>query len=73
MEKKIEEGDSVKLNIDNSPNMAIEKTDGKTATCIWFDKNQRFNKEEFLVEDLIFIRKKEHEKAGIGFGKTGIN
>jgi len=70
MEHKIEEGDTVKLNIDNSPNMSIEKVSGKNATCIWFDKNQRFNKEEFLIEDLVFIRKKEQAKGGIGFGKT---
>ena len=69
MEHKIEEGDTVKLNIDNAPNMAIEKVAGKNATCIWFDKNQRFNKEEFLIEDLIFLRKKD-EKNGIGFGKN---
>lgn len=70
MEHKIKEGDTVKLNIDNAPNMAIEKvSDNKTATCIWFDKNQRFNKEEFLIEDLVFIRKKD-EKSGIGFGKS---
>lgn len=69
MIKNIEEGDTVQLNIDNSPNMAIEKVDGKNATCIWFDKNQRFNKEEFLIEDLIFIRKKD-SKSGIGFGKN---
>jgi hypothetical protein len=69
MEKKIEEGDVVRLNIDNSPNMSIEKVTGKVAICIWFDKNQRFNKAEFLVEDLIFLRKKD-SKSGIGFGKN---
>ncbi len=69
MENKIEEGDTVKLNIDNSPNMTIENVNGKSATCIWFDKEQRFNKEDFLIEDLLFIRKKD-SKSGIGFGKN---
>ena len=69
MENKFEEGDTVKLNIDNSPNMSIEKVDGKNAICIWFDKNQRFNKVDFLLEDLIFVRKKD-AKSGIGFGKA---
>jgi hypothetical protein len=69
MPNKLAEGDTVKLDIDNSPNMSIEKVEGKCATCIWFDKNQRFNKEEFLLEDLVFIRKKD-AKTGIGFGKN---
>ena len=69
MPNKLAEGDTVKLDIDNSPNMSIEKVEGNNATCIWFDKNQRFNKEEFLLADLVFIRKKD-SKNGIGFGKN---
>ena len=53
MENFIKVGDIVKINIENSPNMRVEKTLPTKALCFWFDKHQTPHEKVFLLKDLI--------------------
>ena len=52
MENIIKVGDIVKANIENSPEMRVEKTLTSKVLCFWFDKHQTPHEKVFLIQDL---------------------
>lgn len=62
MKNEIKERSYVKLNMDNSPIMQVEKIEGNKAKCFWFDKTETPRVKTFFIDDLILIRS-NHTKA----------
>jgi uncharacterized protein YodC (DUF2158 family) len=57
MENELKVNDVVKCNIENSPSMLITEISKNKAHCVWFDKNQVYREQVFLLDNLKVIKK----------------
>ena len=56
--KQIQTGDFVKLDLENSPTMRVERVLTTRALCFWFDKKHRPHERAFNLTHLKLIARK---------------
>lgn len=62
MKNQIKERSIVKLNMDNSPVMKVEKIEKDKVRCFWFDKNEAPRVKTFFLSDLILVEDNVKDK-----------
>jgi hypothetical protein len=55
MKNQIKERSIVKIDMENSPIMQVEKMEKDKARCFWFDKNEVPRVKTFFLNDLILV------------------
>ena len=55
-------GDVVRVSPIKGPWMMIESCEGKRAVCMWFDKNDIWQKETFVTD---FLEQRKSDTSGI--------